>query len=43
MVTSQFLGNLAADPVSPSEGDTWFNTTESQQKMFNGTRIVLLG
>ena len=43
MVTSQFLGNLAVDPVSPSEGDTWFNTTEKQQKMFNGTRIVLLG
>ena len=43
MVTTQFLGNLAADPASPNEGDTWYNTVEDQQKMFDGTEIVLMG
>lgn len=43
MVTTQFLGNLASDPVSPTEGDTWFNTTDNQQKMFDGTQIVIMG
>ena len=42
MVTETFLGNLAADPVSPNEGDTWFNTTDDQQKYFDGTAIRLM-
>jgi len=34
---------LASDPGSPTTGQTWFNTTDSQFKGYNGTSIVILG
>jgi len=43
MVNSQFLGNLASDPVSPVKGDWWYNTTDNQYKGFDDTDIVLIG
>lgn len=40
---SLFIGVLASDPVSPSKGQMWFNDSDSQLKMYNGTSIVILG
>jgi hypothetical protein len=34
---------LASDPISPTTGEVWFNSTDSQFKGYNGTSIVLLG
>lgn len=33
----------AGDPGSPQTGDTWFDTTTSQFKGYNGTNTVILG
>jgi len=34
---------LASDPGSPTTGQVWFNSTDSQFKGYNGTSIVILG
>ena len=34
---------LAADPVSPDEGQIWYNTTDKQWKGQNDTEVVILG
>lgn len=34
---------LSSDPVSPAEGQLWYNTTTKQWKGFNGTSNVILG
>lgn len=41
---SGFLGNLAADPSSPSDGQYWYNTTSNELKIrVNGaTRIITI-
>lgn len=41
--SSIFLGILTADPSSPTTGQIWFNSTDSQFKGYNGTSIVILG
>jgi len=35
--------SVSADPVSPSIGQVWFNTTDNQFKGYNGSSVVLLG
>jgi len=42
-LNSVFLGLLASDPTSPTEGQIWYNTTEKQFKGYNGTEVVILG
>lgn len=37
------IHTLAADPGSPVEGQIWYNTTDKQLKLFNGTSNVILG
>ena len=34
---------LASDPVSPGEGETWYNTTDHHYKGYNGTEVILIG
>ena len=34
---------LSADPVSPVEGQIWYNTTDKQWKGKNDTEVVILG
>lgn len=33
---------VATDPASPSEGRPWFNTTDKQFKVYNGTSVVVI-
>jgi hypothetical protein len=39
-----YLGNLSSDPASPTDGNTWYNTTSGQYKArLNGaTRIITI-
>lgn len=34
-----FLGSLASDPMSPTAGQIWYNTTSNVLKYYNGTAI----
>jgi hypothetical protein len=34
---------LASDPVSPTAGSCWYNSTVRQYKGFDGTSVVILG
>jgi hypothetical protein len=34
---------VASDPVSPVEGQAWYNSTTHQWKGYNGTSTVILG
>jgi hypothetical protein len=34
------LENLSSDPVSPYDGQVWFNTTSGKYKGYNGTSVV---
>lgn len=41
--TNKFLGNLSSDPSSGNaEGDQYFNTTDDEVKMYDGTKWVAL-
>ena len=41
--TNKFLGNLSSDPTSGNaEGDQYFNTTDDEVKMYDGTKWVAL-
>ena len=41
--TNKFLGNLSSDPTSGNaEGDQYFNTTDDEVKMYDGTKWVSL-
>ena len=41
--TNKFLGNLSSDPSSNNaEGDQYFNTTDDEVKMYDGTKWVAL-
>ena len=41
--TNKFLGNLSSDPSSGNaEGDQYFNTTDNEVKMYDGTKWVAL-
>jgi len=42
-LNSVFLGLLASDPGSPTEGQIWYNTTDNQFKGYDGTEVVILG
>lgn len=37
-----YLGNLAADPDNPVEGDEWYNTTTHLRRSYNGTAIYTI-
>lgn len=37
------MHKLSSDPGTPVEGQTWYNTTDKQAKMYNGTSVVILG
>lgn len=37
------MHKLSSDPGSPVEGQIWYNTTDKQAKMYNGTATVILG
>lgn len=43
MSGSLFIGILTSDPGSLSKGQIWFNDTDKQLKMYNGTSIIILG
>lgn len=34
---------LSSDPGSPVEGQVWYNSTDKQLKLYNGTSVVILG
>lgn len=34
---------VTSDPVSPVEGQIWYNSTEKQFKAYNGTNKIILG
>jgi len=40
---SVFLGVVASDPGTPTEGQIWYNSTDKQFKGYNGTSTVILG
>lgn len=42
-VTNLFITLVASDPVSPTEGQCWYNSTSHQLVLFNGTSKVILG
>jgi hypothetical protein len=42
-VTNLFIGGVASDPGSPTEGQVWYNTTTHQWIGFNGTSNIVIG
>lgn len=42
-VTNLFIGGVASDPVSPTEGQVWYNTTTHQWVGYNGTSNIVIG
>ncbi len=42
-IQSIVIHKLANDPGVPVEGQQWYNTTDKQMKMYNGTDVVILG
>jgi hypothetical protein len=42
-VTNLYITLVSSDPVSPTEGQIWYNSTSHQLLMYNGTTNVVLG
>lgn len=42
-LTNPIITNVSSDPVSPVEGQIWYNTTTHQYMGYNGTSKILLG
>jgi hypothetical protein len=40
---ASFFNLVASDPGSPTTGQVWFNTTDSQFKGYNGVAVIILG
>lgn len=42
-VTNLFITLVSSDPVSPTEGQCWYNSTTHQLVLYNGSAKVILG